>query len=33
MQPVIDGWIKEDPGNKKRYDTLVAIIEDVRKGR
>lgn len=33
MQPVIDGWIKEDPGNKKRYDTLVAIIEDIRKGR
>jgi TRAP-type C4-dicarboxylate transport system substrate-binding protein len=32
MQPVIDGWIKEDPGNKGRYDAMVAIIEDIRKG-
>ena len=33
MQPVIDGWIKEDKDNKKRYDAMIAIVEDIRKGR
>jgi TRAP-type C4-dicarboxylate transport system substrate-binding protein len=33
MQPVIDMWIKEDPGNKARYDAMTAIVEDIRKGK
>jgi TRAP-type transport system periplasmic protein len=33
FQPVIDGWIKEDAGNKARYDAMVAIVDDIRKGR
>jgi TRAP-type C4-dicarboxylate transport system substrate-binding protein len=33
MQPITDGWIKEDQGNKNRYDALVSIIDDIRKGR
>jgi len=33
FQPVIDGWIKEDPGNKARYDAMVSFVEDIRKGR
>ncbi len=33
LQPITDLWMSKDPDNKKRYDALVSIIEDIRKGR
>ena len=33
LQPITERWIKENPEGRKRYDALVAAVEDVRKGR
>ena len=33
LQPITDRWIQDNPEGRKRYDALVAILEDVRKGR
>jgi TRAP-type C4-dicarboxylate transport system substrate-binding protein len=33
LQPVTERWIKENPDGRKRYDALVAVLEDLRKGR
>jgi len=33
LKPVTEKWIKENPEGQKRYNALVAIVEDIRKGR
>jgi TRAP-type C4-dicarboxylate transport system substrate-binding protein len=33
LKPITENWIKENPEGKKRSDALVAIVEDIRKGR
>jgi TRAP-type C4-dicarboxylate transport system substrate-binding protein len=33
LQPITDRWIAENPEGRKRYDALIAAIEEVRKGR
>jgi TRAP-type C4-dicarboxylate transport system substrate-binding protein len=33
LQPITERWIKENPDGRKRYEALVAVLEDLRKGR
>lgn len=33
LQPITDRWIQENPEGRKRYDALMATLEDIRKGR
>jgi TRAP-type C4-dicarboxylate transport system substrate-binding protein len=33
LQPITERWIKENPDGRKRHEALVAILEDLRKGR
>ena len=33
LEPVTERWIKDNPEGRKRYDALVAILEELRKGR
>jgi len=33
LQPITDKWIQETPDGRKRYDALVSILDDIRKGK
>ena len=33
LQPITDRWVQENPDGRKRYDTFVSLVEDIRKGR
>lgn len=32
LQPITDRWIQENPEGRKRYDALVSILDEIRKG-
>jgi TRAP-type C4-dicarboxylate transport system substrate-binding protein len=33
VEPVIERWVKDHPDGRKRLDALIAVVEDIRKGR
>ena len=33
LQPITDKWIQETPDGRKRYDALVSILDEIRKGK
>ena len=33
LQPITDKWIQETPDGRKRYDALLSILDDIRKGK
>lgn len=33
LLPITARWIRENPEGRKRYDAMVSILEDIRKGR
>ena len=32
LQPITDKWIQENPEGRKRYDAVVSILDEIRKG-
>jgi len=33
LQPITDKWIQETPEGRKRYDALISILDEIRKGK
>ena len=33
LQPITDKWIQESQDGRRRYDALVSILDEIRKGK